>query len=107
MMAGAKRELRDAVEELPESDAELVLSFIHCLRAFERDPSSEATEEGILGDLARDLLLLRALGSSDLDVSSLRQRHRSEGEEAWLGLADDVLARDWDRAEEDEAWSHL
>jgi len=81
MMAGARDELSAAVEQMAEEEVDLVLSFVHLLRASREDAVSAL-------------------------VSALAGEGRPEGL-AWSTLSERSLARDWERAEEDEAWADL
>lgn len=70
MMAGAKRELREAIGDLEEPQAELVLSLVHYLRASESGTTSpsEGDVAPSLEPWARTILLLSSLeGSSRVD----------------------------------------
>ncbi len=109
-MAGAKRELQEAIGDLQESQAELVLSLVHYLRATERgtisSPAGDPSES--LETWARALVLLLRVEDpareEDLEAI-LKQLDGASGD--WSNLSEPVLARDWERPEEDEAWADL
>lgn len=112
MMADAKRELKETVNELQEPEAELLLSFVHFLRARKAHEGrrSEQADPTNSGEWAKQLFLLlyleeRALGPESLQ--SLLQEVQEGHDRGWLGLSEPVLARDWNRPEEDEAWADL
>lgn len=108
-MAGAKRELEDAVSDLREDEAELVLSLVHYIRSRGAE-GEDASPPGDTFSLAGWILLLDRLeDQAASDVLALLRRRADEGEStrAWLGLAEPALAREWDRPEEDEAWADL
>lgn len=111
-MAGAKRELEDAVAHLEEDEAELVLSLVHYLRSQEADEGEppSASDPPSLSGWVQAMLLLDRLDdeeASDL-LDRLRERLHEDGStRAWMGLAEPALARAWDRPEEDEAWTDL
>lgn len=110
-MAGAKRELQEAIGDLKEPQAELVLSLVHYLRAREAGAKPRPAEESprALEGWARGLVLLLALEdvSPSETVGSLLSN--IEGDPGWspASLSESVLARDWERSEEDEAWADL
>lgn len=107
-MAGAREELKAAVEGLDEPDAELLLSLIHLLRAVDAGGGPPTGSGASLDrkDLTKLLLWSVLGGRADADAVHEALLSRLETR-AWLGLTEQSLARDWARPEEDEAWADL
>lgn len=110
-MAGAKRELQEAIGDLQESQAELVLSLVHYLRATEAStsPSPAGDSSSSLEPWARALVLLLTAEDppSEEDLVAVLGELEAGTPGDWSNLSEPVLARDWERPEEDEAWADL
>lgn len=110
-MAGAKRELQEAIGDLQESQAELVLSLVHYLRATEGGtiPSPAGDPSESLETWARALVLLLKVEdpATEEDLEAILKQLEAGTSGEWSHLSEPVLARDWERPEEDEAWADL
>lgn len=112
-MGAAKEELRSAVDAIDEGQAELLLSFLHLLRArgSERETVSRAADAPAPHPSPLEALLLASLleraERSPEELRAILRGFSASEDLAWLSLTEESLGRDWNRPEEDEAWADL